>query len=123
MVIYISDEDEDIGDVVDITSNFWGLVHAIHTTPFDEIREMGIYRAVTRFIDPELSYQVYVFEDEKYLEYKTIENVFDGVACYYRQYLPDTERGRLLSHAMEIIRLHVELDRQIDDVAMQLERI
>lgn len=122
-LIYISDDDEDVGEVVDITVPFWTMVEHLQTVPFDIIRQAGIYRAVQHYINMDVSYQLYVSEHDKILEYQTIQDVMDGVTNYYKSYLPDSERTHMLESAMEIIRTHVELDQQIDDVAMQLSEL
>lgn len=119
-LIYISDDDEDVGEVVDITVPFWTMVEHLQTIPFDIIRQAGIYRAVQHYINMDVSYQLYVSEHDKILEYQTIQDVMDGVTNYYKSYLPDLERTHMLESAMDIIRAHVELDQQIDDVAKLL---
>lgn len=119
-VHYISDDDEDVGEVVDITEPFWDMMDQLRCIPFDEIRKTGIFRAVQSFITVDYSYQIYVCEHEKYLEYQTIQDLMEGVSNYYQTYLPDEPRTHTLTNGLDIIRFHVELEQQIDDLAMQL---
>lgn len=122
-VIYISDDDEDVGDVLDVTDDFWSMMRQLSHTPFDEIKRTGIFTTVQKLINTEISYRIFVVQHDKYLEYQTIEKLLEGTECYYATYLPDSREWEMLSRGLEIIRFHIELERQIDDVAMQLSEL
>lgn len=122
-VIYISDEDEDVGEVIDVTDSFWTMMVQLQTVPFEEIRKAGIYRAVQHFINMDYSYRIFVADHDKFLEYQTIQDLMDGVSNYYRVYLPDSPQTKIMLDGLEIIRFHVELEQQIDDMAMSLSNL
>lgn len=119
-VFYVSDDDEDVGEVIDVTEPFWLMMCQLQYIPFEEIRQTGIYRSVQQFIDVDYSFRIYVEEHDKYLEYQTIQDLMEGLLNYYQTYLPDIERTKILTSGLDIVRFHVELEAQIDDLAMQL---
>jgi hypothetical protein len=88
-----------------------------------DIQQIGITRLVAHFVNLDVSYRLFVPEHDKYLEYQTIQDLLDGVSSYYGTYLPENPLTAHLQSGVSIIRWHVEMEQQVQDLSMNLSEL